>query len=176
MNRSTDNNNALLLERIEGTVGLHRLIGCFYDNMLEDYRINRFFNDAGVEEQKQTLEILLTKLLGDNQLDADIVGELLDNYFMSAFARQKRKSFVAGSDWSFFGEVIEQDEPNTELLSEAHFALLKLMPDDDNYDAMLENLQKTLQQEAVDGTLNEDVMNLAEHSRDAILGRKPSQV
>ncbi len=171
MNQQLNENCKTLINRMGGDIPFHMFIDDLYAHLLEDYRINRFFNATNIDHQKHTLESLLTALFHNHANTAELT-EQLDDYFSCAFARSKRKSFVAGSDWNFFGEIIEQDEPNTEQLSDAHFFLLKLMPDDENYDAFLENLHATLIEEGKPDGLCRDVMELAEYARDAILGRK----
>ncbi len=163
--------NAELINQLGGKQHFHSFIAHLYDNMLDDYRINRFFNHDNANDQKQHLEQLLTALLLSN-VNTEQRANLLDNYFSSAFSRSKRKSFTSAADWSFFGEVIEQDEPNTEQMSDGHFFLLRMMPDDENYDVFLENLQKTLHDNGINSSVAKEIMSLAENSREAILGRQ----
>ncbi len=158
-----------LFNRIGGEAAVNRLVGVFYEKMLDDYHVNRFFNDADPGEQAQALTTCL--VAAGNGADKDSMADLLDDFFMKAFARSKRKSFVSGSDFGFLGLLIEQDHPETHLLSEAHAHLLKFMPDDSHYDTLLENLKAAMQQLNMDSGLQRDVLGIAESNRNRILGR-----
>lgn len=158
-----------LFNRIGGETAISRLVDVFYGKMLDDYHINRFFNDKEADGQAQALKACL--VAAGSGADKEGMADLLDDFFMKAFARSKRKSFVSGSDFGFLGILIEQDHPETHLLSEAHAHLLKFMPDDSHYDALIENLKASVQQLGMDAGLQRDILAVAESNRNRVLGR-----
>lgn len=161
----------ILYERLGGQAAISRIVDGLYARMLDDYRLNRFFNNRDFPEQAESLKALLTPLLaGTSQTEEEFIA-LLDNFFMTAFARDKRKSMVSGADWGFFGYIIEQDHPSTNYLCDSHSQLLKFMPDDSIYDAVMENLTATLQEMDLDGGLMQDVLAFAEQGRNPVLGK-----
>lgn len=158
-----------IFDRIGGKTPVDNFISVFYHNMLDDYHVNRFFNDKEIPEQAQALTDLI--IAAASGVDKDTLTELMDDFFMKAFARSKRKSFVSGSDFGFLGLLIEQDQPETHLLCDAHAYLLKFMPDDSHFDAVIENLKNTLQAFNLNGGLKNDILELAEANRNKVLGR-----
>lgn len=164
-------NSPTLYERIGGASVIHQLVDSFYSKVLDDYRLNRFFNTNNVQEQTETFNALLVVLTGGSVVNAEAFHTLLDNYFMAAFARSKRKSFVGGSDFGFFGYIIEQDHPSTNYLCDGHSHLLKFMPEDSHYDVIMEHLTSTLRQYNFDNTLINNVLQLAERGRNPVLGK-----
>lgn len=169
MSAISQNYNALLSGL--GDKQLHEIIDVFYDNMLEDYRINRFFNRDNEAQQKDLLYNCINTVMGDNAGNEEAVEEVLDDYFLHAFSRSKRKSFVAGSDFNFLGMVADQDQPNPHPLCDAHKALLKFLPEDFHYDVVLENLEAALKQLHVNPKLANDVLDIAAAARDKVLGK-----
>lgn len=163
--------NPTLYQRIGGQSAINTLVDSFYARMPDDYRLNRFFNSHDLDEQAATLKALLTALFGGTHPSREELTALLDNFFMAAFARDKRKSFVGGSDFGYFGYIIEQDHPSTNYLSDAHSHLLKFMPDDSNYDVIMEHLAAILPQLNLDSTVRNEILTLAEQARNAVLGK-----
>ena len=164
--------NKSLFGQIGGTAVVNNIIDVFYGRMLDDYRVNRFFNSSDEHEQTAALKAFIHAALGGSNNSADEIKDLLDDFFLHAFARNKRKSFVAGSDWGFFDMVIEQDKPSTLLLCNSHAHLLRFMPDDSNYDAVEENLSATLKQLNINKTVGDEILKLAESVRKAVLGEE----
>ena len=158
--------NNSLYERLGGISVIKRLVSDFYDNVFSDYRLNRFFNSNNEAEQINAL----TALMGAIFSNAADYHALLDDYFTAAFSRSKRKSFVGGSDFGFFGYIIEQDHPSTNYLCDGHSHLLKFMPDNTHYDAVMEHLEKTLRTNGLEPSLVTAVLQTAEQARNAVLG------
>lgn len=163
--------NRSLFGQIGGTAVINNIIDVFYDKMLADHRINRFFNGSDEHEQSLALKTFIIAICDSSNKTADGIKVLLDDFFAHAFARDKRKSFVSGSDWGFFGMIIEQDTPSTKLLCESHANLLRFMPDDSNYDAVMEDLSSTLTQLNVDKKVMNKILEISEGARKAILGQ-----
>lgn len=163
--------NPTLYERIGGTTAINSMVDIFYAKMQDDYRLNRFFNSTEQREQADALKALVIALLGGTTQSDEEFTVLLDDFFMTAFARDKRKSFVGGGDFGFFGYIIEQDHPSTKYLCDSHSHLLKFMPDDSIYDAVMEHLGATLQQLNLDNAVKIEVLTLAEQARNSILGK-----
>lgn len=166
---NSQNYNEILNRLGDGVV--REIIDVFYDNMLEDYRINRFFNRDNEDQQKDLLYHCINTVMGANSVDEEGVKEVLDDYFLHAFSRSKRKSFVAGSDFNFLGMVADQDQPNPNPLCDGHKALLKFLPEDFHYDVVLENLDAALTQLHVESKLAQDVLKVAAGARDKVLGK-----
>ncbi len=163
--------NKNLYERLGGQAAISRIVDGLYARMLDDYRLNRFFNNHDFPEQADSLKALVNALLAGTTQTEEEFTALLDNFFMTAFARDKRKSMVSGADWGFFGYIIEQDHPSTNYLCDSHSQLLKFMPDDSIYDAVMENLTATLQDMNLDGGLMRDALAFAEQGRNPLLGK-----
>lgn len=159
-----------IYERIGGQTAINAIVDIFYAKMQDDYRINRFFNSVNVNEQTNALKALLTALFGGSNPTEEEFIDLLDNFFMTAFARSKRKGSVSGSDFGFLGIMIAQDHPSTQYLCDNHCHLLRFMPDDFHYDAVMEHLAATLQQINLDSAVRNEVLALAEKARNGVLG------
>jgi truncated hemoglobin YjbI len=176
--------NAQAIISTESTVGLgdENLIGSivdvFYQNMLDDYRINRFFYTRPVSEQTKPLKLYLKTLLGSGRVEPSKLSELLDSYFTAAFARGNAKpSLVNNADFAFLEmvvslDVFKEDEViRITCLTPAHSHLIRLKPDDDNYDVALENLANALAQLKISDKMATQIMAFAESGRDGVLGR-----
>lgn len=165
------NINPTLYERIGGKTAIENIIDIFYAKMQDDYRLNRFFKSTEQQEQIATLKALVVALLkGSIESDEQLI-VLLEAFFLAAFARDKRKSFVGGNDWGFFGYIIEQDHPSTQYLCDSHSHLLKFMPEDFHYNVVMEHLTSTLQQLNFNNALMSEVLAVAEQSRNPVLGK-----
>ncbi|MEY4769064.1 MAG: hypothetical protein RL637_1703 [Pseudomonadota bacterium] len=163
--------NPTLYQRIGGKTAVENIIDIFYANMQEDYRINRFFKNSEQPEQIASLKAVIIALLtGANYGDEQFM-VLLENFFLTAFARDKRKSFVGGNDWGFFGYIIEQDHPSTNYLCDSHSHLLKFMPEDFHYDIVMEHLTAALQQLNLNSVLIHEILIIAEQGRKPLLGK-----
>jgi hemoglobin len=160
-----------LYERIGGKPAINTLVDNFYAKMQEDYRLNRFFNSKEIPEQKEALAIVLTAYFGGTSHTEEELTALVDDFFLTAFARDKRKSFVGGSDFGFFGYIIAQDHPSTQYLCDSHSHLLKFMPDDSHYDVVMEHLAASLQSLSLENGLANEVLRLAEQARNPVLGK-----
>jgi truncated hemoglobin YjbI len=160
-----------LYERIGGKTAVETMIDILYARMQDDYRLNRFFNSIEQPEQIAALKAVVIALLNGATRNDEQFTALLEHFFLTAFARDKRKSFVGGNDWGFFGYIIEQDHPSTNYLCDSHSHLLKFMPEDFHYDAVMEHLAATLQQMSVNTALMSEVLAVAEQGRNPVLGR-----
>jgi truncated hemoglobin YjbI len=165
------NNSASLYDRLGGQTTLERIVKSFYANMQDDFRLNRFFNTSEQPEQVETLTALIAALLKGLPPGSEEMTALLDDFFMAAFARNKRKSFVGGADFGFFGYIIEQDHPSTNYLCDGHSHLLKFMPESFHYDAVLENLAAALRSCNLDSALQQEILAWAEKGRNPVLGK-----
>lgn len=151
---------------------LNRIIeGCF-EKALDDYRINRFFNNNPLSVQTRPLKELIKLVLNGAKVQEHL--DILDEYFTAAFARSNAKpSLVTGNDFAFLLDVIGgQDIQVITPLCLCHSFLLKLQPSDENYDVLMEHLQSTLNDLKVDQLLAEQILSLAESGREATLGRQ----
>jgi hemoglobin len=157
-------------QKLGGQSAINGLVDVFYDNILSDYRINRIFNDDNPEQRAALKKLMAIAMSGASCADKNLM-DLIDQYFVAAFARSKRQSFVNGSDFNFLGMVADQDQPNPNPLCDSHQFLLKFIPDDSHYDAVLENLASALAAIGVNDKLAADVLALAESIRDKALGR-----
>jgi truncated hemoglobin YjbI len=161
-----------LFAKIGGETVIKQIIDIFYSYLLDDYRINRFFNTEDESQQKMALTTLIIATYQKTDYACDEFKQLLDHFFMLAFSRRKRKSFVTGSDFSFLGSLIAQDHPETHLLCDAHASLLKFMPEDSHYDTVIEQLNASLQQFNIDNMLIKEILAMAENARNYVLGRQ----
>jgi len=158
-----------IYKRVGGEPTINSIVDVFYDKLLADYHISRYFNDHDEDQQKEALKTFLAACSGSNNASSDI-NDLLNEYFLVAFAREKRKSMVNESDFGFFGMIIEQDHPSTQRLCDSHSHLLKFMPDNSHYDAVIEHLTSTLQELNISSGLATEVLALAESARNDVLG------
>jgi hemoglobin len=165
------NTNPTLYQQLGGETVIRGIVTDFYDRLFADYRLNRFFNNANQAEQMTALTTLVIAASGGTTLTAEEFHAVLEDYFMAAFARSKRKSMVGASDFGFFGYIIEQDHPSTNYLCEGHSHLLKFMPDNSHYEAVLEHLTASLQSFKLDNLLINNVLHWAAQARNPVLGQ-----
>ena len=154
------------------TVLLNNIIdGCF-EKALDDYRVNRFFNSNPLSEQTKPLKDVMTLVL--NGAKGEELTEKLDDYFAAAFARSNAKpSLVNGNDFLFLLDIVGgRDLQVITPLCPGHNFLLKLEPNDDNYDVIMEHLQATLNELSIDQSLAEHILAFAETGRESALGRQ----
>lgn len=158
-----------IYKRVGGQADINRIVDVFYDKLLADYHVSRYFNDHDEDQQKEALKTFLTACSGSNDTGSSL-NDLLNEYFLVAFAREKRKSMVNESDFGFFGMIIEQDHPSTKRLCDNHAHLLRFMPDNSHYDAVMEHLSSTLQELNISNNLATDILAVAESARNDVLG------
>lgn len=149
----------------------NRLVEVFYQKIIDDYRVTRFFCDDGRKEQLDTLKSLTKFISQNNSTSGDEFKALLTRFFMSAFARFKDKELYPDSSLAFFGYIISQDNPSSKLLCDSHSHLLKFMPEDSHYDVAIEHLRNALQELEIDGDLTADIVSFAESGRNSLLGK-----
>ena len=159
-------------ERIDGKL-IDNLIDTFYGNMLDDYRINRFFCSRPLAEQTDALKNYVKAELGIAKVSNAELVDLLDTCFTKSFARTNAKpSLVTGNDFAFLLDVVGGQEIRTITpLCPAHNFLLKLDPSDENYDVVIEHVALALKQLNVNGQLQKQLLDFAEQGRDGVLGR-----
>lgn len=157
---------------------ISNIIDIFYQNLLDDYRVNRYFYTRPIVEQTKPLKLLINALVNINGVDLKRISELADNFFTAAFARgNAHPSLVNNRDFAFLemfvtGDIIGgEQKSDLVLLCPAHSHLLRLQPDDDNYDVVIENLENALQQLKISDKLASHILAFAETGRDNILGR-----
>lgn len=149
------------------------IVDVLYDKLLDDYRINRFFNGRPAAEQTAPLKAYLSAALGGRKnVDGELL-ELLDDYFSAGFARNNSKpSLVTGNDFAFLLDVIGGQEIRTiTLLCDAHSHLIKLNPDDFQYDVVMEHLAESLNELDLGADVMEQILAIAESAREGVLGR-----
>ncbi len=170
MNATTTAPSALL--SIDPTQ-LSQIIDVCYEKMLDDYRVNRFFNSRPANEQTGPLKLFVLAVVSGGKPEQRLA--LLDDYFTAAFARSNAKpSLVTGSDFGFLLDIIGgQDIQVITPLCLAHNHLLKLQPNDDIYDVFIAHLQETLQQLNIAADASKHWLTLAESGREGFLGRLP---
>jgi len=157
---------------------ISNIIDVFYPSLLDDYRVNRYFYSRPIEEQTKPLKLLINALLKTDGVNLKQVSELADNFFTAAFARGNAKpSLVNNRDFAFLEMFVTGDLVGGEqqsrliVLCPAHSHLLRLQPNDDNYDVVIEHLADALQQLKVADKLASQILAFAETGRDNILGR-----
>lgn len=151
---------------------LNKIIdGCF-EKALDDYRVNRFFNSNPVSEQTKPLKDFIARVL--NGAKGGELTDTLDEFFAAAFARSNAKpSLVNGNDFAFLLDVVGgRDLQVITPLCPCHNFLLKLEPNDDNYDVLMEHLQATLNELSLDKPLVDQILAFAESGRESALGRQ----
>lgn len=153
-----------------GAENVNAIVENFYEKLLDDYRVRRFFNDSGKKEQLATFKAVVNAALTGNTTDAAFI-RLVSDFFMAAFARFKDKELLPESGFAYFGMIIGQNNPSTKYLCDSHSHLLKFMPDDLHYDAVIENLTATLQELNVENSLSAELVALAERARNSVLGK-----
>lgn len=158
---------------------LSKIVDDWYAKMRDDYRINRYFYDRPITTQAAALNQLLSALLANQAVDPQILSELADEAFSTAFARGNAKpSMVNNRDFAFLGTLMNGDifgdddgGPRLTLLSPAHSHFLRLQPIDDVYDVAIELLQTTLKQLAVASETASQLLALVASGRDGVMGR-----
>jgi len=152
---------------------LDRVVDLFYDKMLDDYTVNRFFSGIPVNEQTPPLKKCLKSILAGLD-DSERITHLIDDYFMVAFGKPGMKRTHMASDFDFLMDIAGgKDMRVLTYLSDAHSHLLKLKPDDFHYDVVMKHLADTLKELQVAGNLQNEILAVAEGARDAVLGRQP---
>lgn len=148
------------------------VIDSLYGKMLDDYRINRFFFTRPMAEQCTALKTFINAVLNNSQTNNNIP-ELLDAYFTIAFARTNAKpSLVNNRDFAFLLDIVGgKDIRPINLLCPAHSFLMKLLPDDEHYDVVMELLLVSLRELNISGSLADSIVAFAESGRDSLLGR-----
>lgn len=162
--------NLSLYERL-GNEKFDKLVENFYQKIIDDYRVTRFFCDDGRKEQLDTLKSLTKSIFQNNPTSGDEFKALLTRFFMSAFARFKDKELLPESGFSYFSYIIGQDNPSSKLLCDSHSHLLKFMPEDSHYDAVIEHLAHSLKELDVDENMAAEILLMAESGRNSLLGR-----
>jgi len=154
------------------------IVDVFYQSLLDDYRINRYFAGRPLAEQTKPLKLLINALLNRSQFTDKDVWELAGDFFTAAFARGNAKpSMVNNRDFAFLeafvtGDLVNAGKPSElVLLCPAHSHFIRLQPNDDIYDVTLENLANTLKQLNIAEPVAAKIMAFAESGRDGILGR-----
>lgn len=152
---------------------LEQIIDKCFEKMQDDYRVNRFFNSNPLTEQTKPLKALVKKVLNGARVHEHL--NLLDEFFRAAFARSNAKpSLVTGNDFAFLLDVIGgQDIQVITPLCLCHSFLLKLGPDDDHYNILLEQLGAALDELKVGAQLQQQLLDFAESGREGALGRLP---
>jgi len=87
---------------------IDNLVDVFYEKMLADYRVNRFFTHrTSQQQQADALKRVLHYALSVDLRDNEQWRTLLDNYFMVALARvEGTHSLVTGNDFMFLLDVL----------------------------------------------------------------------
>ena len=152
---------------------IDNIVEICYSKMLDDYRINRFFNNNPIKTQTGALKAYVGMLINQKPLKDEQTLELLNEFFQNSFARNNHKpSLVTGNDFGFLLDLVGgQEIRSITLLCENHSFLIKLLPDDSHYDVFVENLETTLKELNVDSELQSRLLNLAEQARDGVLAR-----
>ena len=152
---------------------IDNIVEICYSKMLDDYRINRFFNNNPIKTQTGALKAYVGMLINQKPLKDEQTLELLNEFFQNSFARNNHKpSLVTGNDFGFLLDLVGgQEIRSITLLCENHSFLIKLLPDDSHYDVFVENLVATLKELNVDSELQSRLLNLAEQARDGVLAR-----
>jgi hypothetical protein len=102
-------NNLSLYERLNYDEKFDKLVENFYQKIIGDYRVTRFFCDNGKKEQRDALISLTKFITQNNPTSGDEFKSLLTHFFMSAFARFKDKELYPESSLAFFSYIISQD-------------------------------------------------------------------
>ena len=157
---------------------ISNIVDVFYQDLLDDYRINRYFYSRPIEEQTKPLKLLINALNNRSEYTDKEVWEFADDFFTAAFARGNAKpSLVNNRDFAFLeafvtGDIVNTGKPSElVLLCPAHSHLIRLQPTDDNYDVVIENLTNALQQLNIPDNLASQILAFAERGRDSVLGR-----
>jgi len=150
---------------------LDSIVDLCFAKLLDDYAVSRFFSGKAPAEQSKPLKTYLKAVAAGTKSDEQLT-ELLDEVFMAAFARTSSKRSHMGGDFDFLKEIAGgKEEDNFECLCDAHSHLLKLRPDDFQYNIFMGHLAETLQELQVNKTVQNEVLALAEHIRHGVLGK-----
>lgn len=164
-------NTLSLYERLNNVVIVEKVVERFYQKIIDDYRVARFFCDNDRKEQLNALQSLTKFIFQNNSTSGDEFKSLLTRFFMSAFARFKDKELLPESGFAYFGYIIGQNNPSSKLLCDSHSHLLKFMPEDLHYDVVIEHLTDSLKEFGIDEGLIAEVVARAEHGRNSLLGK-----
>jgi hemoglobin len=150
---------------------LDKIVDLFYDKMLDDYAINRFFSGNPVLEQTKPLKKLLKSIFAGLNNPEQITA-LIDDYFMAAFGKPGMQRTHIASDFDFLLEIAGGKDTRVLIfLSDAHSHLLKLKPDDFHYDVVIRHLTNTLKELGIAEDLQDDILAITENARNKVLGR-----
>ncbi len=163
--------HSTLYNRLGGEESVARMVDHFYENMTDDYRVSRFFNDSDKKTQRSTLKTLVRAIFENHPTNTPEFKALLTHFFMAAFARFKDKERLPESGFAYFGYIIGQNNPSSKYLCDSHSHLLKFIPQDVHYDLMITHLNDSLQFFNVEASLITEVLALAESGRNALLGK-----
>ncbi len=125
----SDSKEATLYERIGGEAAVNAAVELFYQKVLNDYRINRWFENMDMDKQIAKQKAFFTMVFGG-------------------------PNEYSGAD-----------------MRTAHARLVKLGLNDDDFDAVMENLGATLKELNVPDELIAEAAALAESTRDDVLNR-----
>ncbi len=124
------------------------------------------------------MKLLINALVNRNRFTDKQVWELVNDFFTAAFARGNAKpSLVNNRDFAFLeafvtGDIVNAGKPSElVLLCPAHSHLIRLQPNDDNYDAVIDNLANALRHLNVADHLTAQILSFAESGRENVLGR-----
>ncbi len=120
---------ATLYERIGGEAAVNAAVELFYKKVLDDHRINRWFEGMDMDKQIAKQEAFFTMAFGG------------------------------------------PNEYTGEDMRTAHARLVKMGLNDDDFDAVMENLGATLKELNVPDDLIAEAAALAESTRDDVLNR-----
>ena len=82
---------------------IDNVIETCFSKMLDDFRINRFFNSNPIKQQTAALKSYVDIVINQKPLNDDQTLELLNEFFQEAFARNNHKpSLVTGNDFGFY--------------------------------------------------------------------------
>jgi hemoglobin len=160
-------------QQLNSSALINQIIDTTYEKMIDDYRVNRFFNNRPLTEQTAPLKNYVNAVISKSKLHEDEALDLLNDYFSASFARNNSKpSLVTGTDFGFLLDIVGGQEirPIT-LLCESHSFLMKLLPDDSHFDVFIEHLNGTLAELNVTSELKSQLLSLAERGREGFLGR-----
>ncbi len=129
MSESQETSNASLFEQLGGEAAVNAAVDIFYRKVLDDYRINRFFDNVDMVQQAAKQKAFLTMVFG---------GPI----------------HYSGLD-----------------MRKGHERLVKMGLDDSHFDAVMEHLKATLVELNAPENLLEQVLALAESTRNDVLGK-----
>jgi len=154
------------------------VVDAFYRNLLDDYRVNRYFYTRPIAEQTKPLKLLIAALLNRSRYTDKQVWELANDFFTAAFARGNAKpSLVNNRDFAFLeafvtGDIVNAGKPSELiLLCPAHSHFIRLQPSDDTFDTVMEILANTLRQLNIANSTAARILAFAESGRAGIMGR-----